>query len=352
MAKLGLIFTTDYEIFGNGTGCVENCVIKPTEQMANLLERHGAKLTIFFEVCEYWAFEKEYAAGHLKQDWAGLMRNQARDLLRRGHDVQLHFHPQWLDYRYDGHSWKLNYDLWRIGFLPYENEVFPERGLKNLFARGKATLEDMLKPVQSTYTCEVFRAGAWSIQPEKEVLRAMKVNGFKVDSTVVPGLFHQDEFSYYNFLKAPSHLPFYTISDVVTQPVESGSLREVPIFAAKVPLGHKLRFLALRQMRKVPFKPRGCKGSAMTTASKSKIEKVRELLFSPVTMSTFGDATVMEQMKYLTELALKNTAAQGAELIPMVWISHPKTFANERELENFLGWAKKINAIEFTNFKT
>ena len=349
MAKLGLIFTTDYEIFGNGTGCVEDCVIKPTEQMAFLLERYGATLTVFFEVCEYWAFEKEYAAGRLAVDWAGMMRQQAQDLIKRGHDVQLHFHPQWLDYNYDGQNWNLNYDLWRIGQLPYEDAQFPERGLKNLFAHGKSTLEEILKPVKPDYRCEVFRAGAWSIQPEKEVLKALKVNGFKIDSTVAPGLYFKDQLSYYDFRAAPHNSFSYLIEESVNLPAQNAGLREVPIFTAKVPLWRKLQFIAFRQMRKVPFNPRGCRGSAEATKNKSKFQKLSEILFSPYTMSTFGDANVVEQMKYLTKLALKKARLQDEEIVPMVWISHPKTFANEQELEKFLSW---VNQNQFISFKS
>jgi len=352
MGQRALIFTTDYELFGNGSGCVQACMIEPTERMASLLEKHGARLTVFFEVCEYWAFQKERAAGRLKEDWAALMRQQMRDLVARGHDVQLHFHPQWLEYSYDGISWQLNYDLWRIGTLSYVDADFPERGLEELFRRGKETLEQMLQPVKPDYRCEVFRAGAWSMQPEQKVLQAMRVNGFKADSTVVPGLHFADGTTFYDFRAVAEHANSYRISECMTKPDDDGLMLEIPIFAAPVPLWRRLYFGYLRYRRKVGFRPAGCEGQAKAAAGKSSFEKIRGWLTNPVMMSTFGDATVAEQMIYLTKKALQDGSESSEAPDPMVWISHPKTFGNEYEFKKYLAWASAQKQISMATFKT
>ena len=48
-----LILSLDYEIFGNGAGDVIRDVIEPTQRMLRICDRHGAKMTIMFEVGEY-----------------------------------------------------------------------------------------------------------------------------------------------------------------------------------------------------------------------------------------------------------------------------------------------------------
>lgn len=350
MAKAGLIFTTDYEIFGNGSGCVEKCMIEPTEKMASILERHGASLTLFVDVCEYWAFEKEYAAGKMKEDWAKMIKSQLQDLVKRGHDVQLHFHPQWLDYSFDGTNWTLNYDLWRIGNLKYEDSEFPERGLKDLFASGKRTLEEILVPVKKDYTCHIFRAGAWSMQPEKDVLKAMSENGFDIDSTVAPGLAFEDDFTYYDFKDSPEDAT-WKIENSLNSISLNGKINEIPIFTAEMPLVQRLKFVALKKQKGIPMKPDGCVGSSVATAGKGKIEKVREVLGEKKKMFTFGDATSSDEMVFFIQKALKRFKSSDKYMLPAVAISHPKTFANDLELIKFLEWCQLQENVVFSNLK-
>lgn len=349
MAEAKLIFTTDYEIFGNGSGSVEHCMIKPTEDMARLLEKHGARMTVFFDVCEYWAFKAEFEKGTLSENWAQLIESQLQDLVQRGHDVQLHFHPQWLDYAFDGQDWKLNFNLWRIGVLKYEDETHPERGLNQLFKRGKETLETLLQPVKSDYRCHIFRAGAWSMQPETNVLRAMRENGFDIDSTVVPGLKFEDSFTKYNFTAAPKDRPHWTIQSNLCQPELDGAITEIPIFSAPTPLVTNAAFLWMKSNRKIAFKPDGCSGTAIATEGKGKWRKILETITTSRKMFTFGDATPAEEMKYMVGRALREVHRMNVNL-PVVAISHPKTFANTEDFDAFLAWCVGQKKVEFSTY--
>lgn len=49
-----LLFTLDYELYGNGSGDVFKHIIEPTDKILGIVEKYNAKLTIFFEVIEYW----------------------------------------------------------------------------------------------------------------------------------------------------------------------------------------------------------------------------------------------------------------------------------------------------------
>lgn len=349
MAKVGLIFTTDYEIFGNGTGSVEKCMLKPTQGMAEVMEKFDAPLTVFLDVCEYWAFETEYEKGNLSEDYASQIRQQLQQLVKAGHDVQLHFHPQWLNYSYSDGDWDLDFDLWRISSLKYEDEEHPERSLKKLFQKGKQTLEEILKPVKASYECNSFRAGAWSMQPEAEVLRAMRESGFKIDSTVAPEMQFEDDFTFYDFRKAPA-APQWNIQKDLLVPEEEGLL-EVPIFTTHVPLLKKLKFLGLKKSRGLELKPEGCTGSALASAGKTKLQKMKEVLGSGRSMFNFSDATSCEEMIYFAQQAIKRYASRRENLVPVVAISHPKTFANQAQFQRFLVWAAGHEKIEFITFQ-
>ena len=104
--KIGLIFTLDYEIHGNGSGEFENWAYFPTAQMLNVFDAYGAKLTIMAEMGHYWAM-KRYKDLFARNIF--LFESQLKNAIERGHDVQFHFHPQWIDAKFENGSWHLDF---------------------------------------------------------------------------------------------------------------------------------------------------------------------------------------------------------------------------------------------------
>src|SRR4026208_2062642 len=95
--KRCVVLSLDYEIFGNGTGDVRRHVTEPAEHMARTLEKFGGPLTAFVAVEEQGPLGGNAArpGGHLGYDPGALIRRQIGDLAKRGHDFQLHLHPEW-----------------------------------------------------------------------------------------------------------------------------------------------------------------------------------------------------------------------------------------------------------------
>lgn len=349
MAKIGLILTTDHEVFGNGSGSVTKCMLEPLSEMASIANEFSVPLTIFLDVCEFWAFKETYAQKKLKVDEASLIADQLCNLHMIGHDVQLHLHPQWLRYKQLDGNWHLDYSLWSIAKLNYEDPNEPELGLKNILQRGKETLETILKEVNPNYICNSFRAGAWSMQPEADVLRAMREVGLRIDSTVVPGMNRNDGFSQFDFRNAPDKAYWY-VNDSFSHEVDEGIL-EVPIFSLKISLLKRLIFNYWRFQRRISFKPAECIGNAESSRSKSKVSALKTLFTESQYMFTFSDAKCSEEMIYLAKQAQKRYSNDSRALVPIVAISHPKTFANAQEFRRFLIWAKGQQNIEFITFQ-
>ena len=61
---MDLALTLDYELYGDGSGDVFEDIIKPTEILLSLLDKHKIKITIFFEVVEYWKLDNEWKNGN------------------------------------------------------------------------------------------------------------------------------------------------------------------------------------------------------------------------------------------------------------------------------------------------
>ena len=231
--RISLIITNDYEVYGNGKGDVDDLVIKPTYDISAVLKRWGASQTIFFDVVEYWRFKEAEEACLFGLDYrfASLMEDQLRAQILAGDDVQLHVHPQWLLAEpVERTKWNINPSHWRTSKLPDGiGDINNKLSLRGLFYHGKKTLESIIRPVKPNYVCNVFRAGGYCIQPEMDVLQALRENGFRVDSNVCPGRSLDRDPAYFDFRSAPRNLAFWRISEKVDTPNNDGDLVELPV---------------------------------------------------------------------------------------------------------------------------
>jgi hypothetical protein len=229
-----LVLSIDYEVFGNGSGDVRQHVVAPTERMARLAERHGMPLSIFVEVEEYLAFERHARElrASLGYDPAQLIRDQISSLVRRGHDVQLHLHPQWFGATWAHCRWHLNEKRQTVDSL-FESTA----EAVSYIADRKAALQDMAGSV-SGGRFVAYRAGAFSAQPGRKLIAALAANGFVLDSSVVRGLVHEEPYCSYDYRNAPSARDPWRVSVDVAQADPTGPLWEVPIYSV---MGRRLQ---------------------------------------------------------------------------------------------------------------
>ena len=354
MAKFKIILTSDYEVWGNGSGCVERCVINPAAQILDIADKYNAPVTFFFDVCEYWAFEEIEKSGGFENDYrpATMMRLQLQDAIKRNHDVQLHFHPQWLSYQFiSNQSWKLDYRYWRLSKVnDFHNSDW---NLEKLFLKGKETLEELFKAIKPTYNVHSFRAGAWCIQPEEEVVNAMKTAGILVDSTVAPKASYNDGRTVYDFSKSPVKKAFWPFSKNVQTVDEHGAFLEIPISTAKVNLLRRMYYVGLKYLHKIDRTPEKCtqlRDENENNASRS-IGSIKKLLRNKYQMLNFSDATKSQEMIHICTRVMRKYDKLNMEEIPIVAISHPKTFGNPKEFERFMHWLSQNEKVSFGTFQ-
>ncbi|MCH7535431.1 MAG: hypothetical protein IH948_06745 [Bacteroidetes bacterium] len=338
--KLILLLTADYEIFGNGSGYVNHCLINPAEEIMITCERYKSRVTFFFDVCEYWAFLEVEKKGLFSEGYqpATIIKNQLQDAVRRGHDVQLHFHPQWLDYKFiSDQKWELNYDYWRVSQMPVQSGG-KVMSLKELFVKGKETLENMLQPISPDYKCRAFRAGAWCIQPEKEVIKVLEEVGIKYDTTVAPGIKIDDGVTKCDFLGAPFKIAQWNILDKVIEPNDKGNVIEVPIFSSNLSAARSNMYRALKLARGSYKSPIGCTGKPLTAeitknSPKSLLVKVK----GGSQMFDFCGGATFEEMRYMLNTAKRRfRELLKVSDVPVVAIGHPKNFGSSKELDKLL----------------
>lgn len=343
-----LILTADYEIFGDGSGDVRCCLINPTNRLLDLCDKYGARLTLFFEVCEYWAFKQAKAEGklnHLDYNPAAEMAHQAQEAVRRGHDVQLHLHPQWLNSRIEDGHWKVDFSLWRIPSLE-------DKHIVRIFRKGKQTLEDLLRSIDPLYRCVAFRAGALSIQPEDKVLAAMKEVGLYVDSSVAPGFRRIDGLQFYDFYNVPEK-PLWRISHSVTEEDPWGTLWEIPIATKYVHFWERdFRTKLWRMVKKIPLFPERCYGSfpKIKKSQKRFSKNLNPLDYLRPKLTMLDISSTGRTISIFVKSGLNRESK--STVYPLVTMGHPKCLVDTFALQRFLEQSKKGNMEKLFCFKT
>ncbi len=341
MQNLHLILTVDYEVFGNGSGCVNKCVLEPAERMMRVAEPYGAPVTFFVEALEFQAMSvtKEFS------EFSTKVSDQIRLAVQNGHDAQLHLHPQWTNAKLDENStWMLDMSRWRIGDLK-ASEVH------DLLCGGKAWLESICYPVSSTYRCLAFRAGGWCIQPSDFVINGLIALGFKIDSTVAPGFHTSARGEWRDFRNSPD-LPYWSVLNDVCRN-ESSGLTEIPITTGEIGLRRHLKtILSLSTNGKSSGLAPGCKGNY--TAPDGRWGRIRgklcKLMHLGQVMLDFSTmpADILIHVTRQWNSRFNNLSYP----LPIVAIAHTKNFtsASESALRDYLIWAKNEGVV-FSTFQ-
>src|SRR4051812_42099554 len=161
-------------------------MVEPTRALLDTCGSIGVPMTLFVDVACLWRYREEG-----DEAFPAAVEEQLRDALRRGHDVQAHLHPHWLHARRENGRWTAPLDTFLVGAL---------RDPAQLLAQARDYPNDLLRPVDPAYACVAFRAGNYGIQPEAErVFAALVETGYRVDSSVVPGLVLRNEVNQVDF---------------------------------------------------------------------------------------------------------------------------------------------------------
>ena len=334
--QFGLILSLDYEIFGNGTGSVKKHIVSPTDRILKICNDNNFKLTIMFEVCEYWAFkqaENEGILNHLEYSPSKDMELQIQEAVRQGHDVQLHMHPQWLNSKYLENRWSLDFNQWKLSDLPTSNTNSSNKyTILKALEKGKNTLEDLLKPIDNNYSCIAFRAGSWCIQPEKDILKAMKTLGIKIDSSVFKGGLSYG-ISDYNYESAPYSIGYWwTQKDNVCSigPLEENII-EAPIQTVNMPFYKNYNFQKLKSV----FSSR-IKKKSSEEGYASSYPSIFTNPFSNYPFKFDFCKLNFKEMVSFVRIAQESKYYQEEGVVPIVAIGHSKDFFNERAFSQFL----------------
>jgi hypothetical protein len=238
-----VLFTSDYEIHGNGEGSPLDLIVEPTARMLELFDEYGAKLTIMADIAEILKF-KSYCDRTGSDDFSyKLIVEQLKHAVRTGHDVQLHVHPSYLKAEYKCGRWEQYYDEYDLSQLTADR-------LNEVIGTGKSFLESELRPVKSDYNCFAFRAANWSMQPSSNIIQALINNKISIDTSVFK-YGRRDGLVTFDYSGACSDLvPWPVDSHDICKKDTNGKLFEIPIYCENRAVA---TFLTINRIYRVIF---------------------------------------------------------------------------------------------------
>ena len=310
---MDIFLTLDYELFlGAKTGTPENCLIKPMAALCEALEKHGVRFSVFVDAAYLLRLSQlSDKNSHLQKDF-DLVSKNVKSLHDKGHDIQLHFHPQWLysDWDESSKTWKLDYVHYKLSDMPVDEAI-------KYFNQAKILLETI-----TGKKIIAFRAGGYCLESFKDYIRLFKENGILVDSSVARGKYNLSGIHYFDYREVPSKHQIYKFSDSIREEVEDGRFIEAPISYCK---WNKLYYLRKMRRKIASYKPTIAYGDGISIGNsiekqKNKRKENNSFLsrFAPFasTASTSGITSVWLDDMYRS--ALKNHWNE------LVLIGHPK----------------------------
>jgi hypothetical protein len=344
---LAAIHTLDYEIHGNGDGCPWELMVEPTKRLLDLFDEYGAKLTIMADVAEILKF-REYAEKTGSDDYYYHdIENQLKDAIKRGHDVQLHLHCSYFNARHENGKWVQDWSEYNFAALPAAR-------INEVVGIGKRYLEELLCPVDPTYTCNTFRAANWSVSPSQNVVRALQSNGITFETSVFKFGRRQGIVDF-DYSEAFSNLLPWRASELdICRKDDSSDLVEVPIYSENRWIG---AFLSWQRFQRA-FEGRHHKiadlpATVPSMAKKAKVLAFRKRLFQKYAWKAdFNQCTGKQLIR-----ALKRASAgydNDRSVKPFVLIGHSKLFSqlNSRSLRLFLHYiAENSEKFSFSTFQ-
>ena len=229
--------TFDYELFlTKRSSLVNDCILQPTEGLIDFFDEYGGKATFFVDTV-YLQRLLEIKVPASKEDYSSI-KDQLVELVSKGHRIELHLHPHWIDARYSRGEWFFD------SYNRYRLHALQQKQIIDMFVSGKQLLEDIGRQAHKSYQVISFRAGGWCIQPFLKVKPGFEQAGIKIDCSVQPKFKKQSLPHNYDFSDA-NLLSHYFFSEDPLVPDIQGDFLEIPVSVFEANFFDKLTFLRL-----------------------------------------------------------------------------------------------------------
>ena len=215
-----VVFTVDYEIYGNGEGSLQRLIFEPAERLQQIFSNRNVRFVVFPDVAELEIIEIYRADPDIE-----LIKKQLKGFFREGFEIGLHIHPWWYNARRKA-------GRWNVDFSEYNLCIQPMRRINEIVDRAIAYLRGIIG--SPDFSPISYRAGHLLFQPTQPLADVLVERGIRLDSSVYKGaLWRQHKLDY---RRAPKNVFYWRFKEDVTTPDSRGALVEVPIYTRQVPI--------------------------------------------------------------------------------------------------------------------
>ena len=325
---LNVAITFDYEIFfGDNYGTMDEILFNPTDKLLELLDKYGVKTTFFVDVLSVY-MHNNYGLTEYSEKFEA----QLKKMLKKGHDIQLHIHSNWLKSTFANSTWKFDIEHYRIHSFGFDENV--EMSVPNMIKWGKEYLENLAHEVKDDYQCVAYRAGGYCIQPHGELFECLLKNGIYIDSSVAIGQ-KSTGINDYDFSKIyQKHSWKIDVEGDISASASNAkrTIYEIPIYFFKHSLLKRLfnskseKRLKLKELRGTFI------GTGQTTSSHKKRNKLDIILnYNKIKSLLSVDSLPYQAISKCIDECAKNRTKQD---VAVSIIGHPKLI-DDVWLENF-----------------
>jgi len=361
-----LAFVDDWELSGNGSGDARQLQFEPMRRLVEIYEACGIRGSFNAEVMQQLTFRKYQAEYSELETLANEWDDHVRQTFRKGHDIQLHIHPQWKDAEYKDGAWRLISDWSILNYQP--SDAF------EMMVSAKQYLENLLLPIDPTYRCVSFRAGSWCIAPSPHVLDLLVRLGIVFDMSIVGGVRYNTKNIQLDYSNSEEgFLPYYPVMTDARQV----STKVEPIVC--IPTNHfygSRRQVFRHHWSKVWGKARSLVGAGSQTQKSnrsteaygqewaqnrhaSKIARIYEKGIAPYAKGKHLISD-LAQLDYplLSEMLAsirRRAAKSGLDEVPIILENHTKDIHDFSDIERFLrevSRAPDIRCLTLTELAT
>ncbi len=311
-----IILSFDYELFfGYKSGTVRKSLIEPTAKMLKAMEKVGAKATYFVDYLMIKYLEK--ANDKICNSDLKLIKEQLHDILRKGHRIELHIHPHWVDAIYNGDgTW--NFD----NFSHYMLTSFSIEEINRMFNEGTNTINQIAREVIPDYSVVAFRAGGWALPQMSVISSSFLRNKIMLDSSLGRGILINDGYRIIDFTKIPTKSFYHISSDALKEDI-NGCFIEAPISTFKYTFIDRVinGFYRLLHKNEMKYQCDGTHSRKDVSFKRDKtyfLKKINRVCRSTViffTLSHFSPLVLNHKFKCFNK-----------EIV--IVIDHPKDFSN------------------------
>jgi len=323
ISNVKIFLTFDYELFfGKKSGTVDKCMIQPTNDLLNLSKGRDVFYTFFVDV-GYLIQAEKY--NELTEE-LNSVKNQLKEVIQSGHDIQLHVHPHWEKTIFIDGEWEMDTQG------NYKISDFNENERQEIIHTYKTYLEKLIDRKVTS-----FRAGGWCIQPFDLLKDIFLKEEIKVDSSVFAGGWLVTDDYAVDFRQSPLKSK-YNFEDNVCDEDENGSFTELPISSLRY---SPLFFWALYLLGRLSPSQHKMIGDGIFLSQGGRKKRV---------LTTFTDYHVSSDGYYSKKLEAGLDKAINLNHEELVVIGHPKgnTLYSLNRLNAFIEHNHKKH--QFTTF--